>query len=126
MKDRTSLRQSEPRDPQHEARSWPTAAASTLVVNRTHRVVHQRAAALRARRNRLRSLYLPMLICAAILVVVVTAVWSVLDQYDLSPSGIPDASSQMLVFSLWLLPVSAVVLALVWFHRAREKEDPAR
>ena len=125
MNDRTTFDRSEPRDPQRDAHHWSTAA-STLVVNRTRRVVHQRAAALQAGRNRLRSLYLPMLICAAILVIVVTAVWSVLDQAALSPTGIPDASSQMLVFSLWLLPLSVVVLALVWFHRVREKEDRAR
>ena len=105
---------------------WTSAAAPATLVNRTHRVIHQRAAAVRARRSRLRALFLPMLICAAILVIVCTAVWSVLDQYDLNPTGIPDASSQMLVFLLWFFPVSAGVLALVWFRRAHGKEDSAR
>ena len=67
-----------------------------------------------------------MLISAAILLIVCTAVWSVFDQYDLSPNGIPDASSQMFVFLLWFFPVSAAVLALMWARRSREKEDSVR
>ena len=105
---------------------WTSAAASATLVNRTHRVIHQRAAALELRRSGLRALLIPMAICAAILVIVCTAVWSVLDQYELTPTGIPDASSQMLVFLLWFFPVSAAVLALVWFRRARGKEDSAQ
>lgn len=100
--------------------------ASSSLVGRTRRVVQQRAATLRNGRKRLQSLLLPMLISAAILLIVCTAVWSLLDQYDLSPTGIPDASSQIFVLLLWFFPVSAAVVTLVWFRRARTKEDGPR
>ncbi len=108
-----------------EQQDWTTAAAPASLVNRTRRVVRQQAVAARARRSRLRALSIPMLICAALLIIVCTAVWSVLDQYELAPTGIPDASSQMLVFVLWFFPGSAGVVALVFFRRARGKEDSA-
>jgi len=47
------------------------------------------------------------------------AVWSVLDQYDLNPTGTPVASYQMLVLVLWSVPVSAALLAVVWFRQPR-------
>jgi cytochrome c-type biogenesis protein CcmH/NrfF len=31
----------------------------------------------------------------------------------------PDASDQMLLFLLWSLPVTALVVGLVWFKRSR-------
>jgi cytochrome c-type biogenesis protein CcmH/NrfF len=40
-----------------------------------------------------------------------------LDGYDLIPNGIPDASDQMMILLLWSLPLTAVVLGLVWFKR---------
>ena len=106
-----------PADTQKHAKAWAEAAPAALV-NRTHRVIQQRAAAIPSRRSRLRSLTIPMLSCAAVLVVVCTAVWSVLDQYELKPTGVPDASSQMLVFLLSLLPRSTLVLALFFSDRA--------
>lgn len=101
-------------------------AAPASLVARTRRVVSQRAVALRSGRARLRALLVPMLICAASLLIACTAVWSVLDQYDLAPTGIPDASSQIFVLLLWFFPVSAAVLAIVWLRRVRGKEDGAR
>ena len=105
------------------AADWTSVAATASLVNRTHRVVRDRAVRLQCRRNRLRSLSIPMLISAAILIMVCTAVWSVLDQYELSPTGIPDASGQMFVFLLWFLPVSAGTLALLWLRRARDRGE---
>lgn len=105
---------------------WSSAVAPASLVNRTRRVVRERAIRLQVRRNRMRSLMLPMLLSAAILVILCTAVWSVLDQYDLTPNGIPDASSQMLVFALWFVPVSAGTLALLWFRRSRDQGDSLR
>ena len=96
--------------------------ARASVVNRTHRVVRERAKMLAARRNRIRSLWIPLAICSSLFVIICTAVWTALDAYDVTPTGVPDASNQFLVLCLWFFPVSMALLALVLFHRARKRE----
>jgi protein-S-isoprenylcysteine O-methyltransferase Ste14 len=103
--------------------------AQTSLVNRTHRVVRERARQIAARRKRMRSLWAPLAVCASMLVILVTAVWTLLDEYELNPIGMPDASDQYMVLLLWFLPVSAALLAMVWFHRnhgRRSKGEIAR
>ena len=95
-----------------------STAARTQLVNRTHRIVRERAQALRSQRSRGRSLWIPMAISAAFVLILSTAIWSLLDQYDLAPTGIPDASSQIFIFLVWFFPVSAAILALAWARRA--------
>jgi hypothetical protein len=96
--------------------------ARASVVNRTHRVVRERATMLAARRSRIRSLWAPLAICSSLFVIICTAVWNVLDAYEVTPNGVPDASNQFLVLCLWFFPVSMALLALVLFHRARKRE----
>jgi uncharacterized BrkB/YihY/UPF0761 family membrane protein len=93
------------------------------VVNRTHRVVRERAKSIAARRTRVRSLWIPLAVCSSLLIILSCTVWSILDQYDVTPTGVPDASNQFLVLLLWFLPVSMALLALVLFHRARKQAD---
>jgi hypothetical protein len=97
--------------------------ARASVVNRTHRVVRERAKTIAAGRRRFRSLWIPMAVCSSLLVIICTAVWSVLDQYDVAPTGVPDASNQFLVLLLWFLPMSMALLALVLFRRTRKRAD---
>jgi hypothetical protein len=97
-----------------------TARAS--VVNRTHRVVRERAKTIAARRSRIRSLWIPVAVCSSLLVIICTAVWSALDAYEVTPTGVPDASNQFLVLCLWFFPVSMALLAVVLFRRARKRE----
>jgi hypothetical protein len=97
-------------------------SARASVVNRTHRVVRERAKSLAARRSRVRSLWIPLGICSSLLVIICTAVWSALDGYDVNPTGVPDASNQFLVLCLWFFPVSMALLAVVLFRRARKRE----
>jgi hypothetical protein len=99
------------------------SAAVSARVNRTHRVVRERAKTIQARRSHVRSLYVPLGIFSAFLIGICTAVWSVLDQYDLEPSGTPTASYQMLVLLLWSVPVSAALMAVVWFRKSRLTSD---
>lgn len=99
-----------------------SVTADTVLVSRTHRVVRERAQQLRTKRSRARSLWLPMGLCAAFVVILCSAVWSLLDQYELSPTGIPDASSQLLIVLLWFLPVSAAIVAVALSRRGREDE----
>ena len=100
--------------------------ASASLVNRTHRVVRERAERIQLRRVQERSLWLPVGLCAGFIVMLCTAIWSLLDQYELSPTGIPDASNQMLVVFLWFLPVTAVVLALVLGQRLQADRESVR
>jgi hypothetical protein len=93
------------------------------VVNRTHRVVRERARSIAARRSHVRSLWIPLTVCSSLLIILSTAVWSILDQYEVNPTGVPDASNQFLVLLMWFLPVSMALLALVLFRRARKRAD---
>ena len=95
------------------------AAAPAALVNRTHRVVRERARQQSARKRLRKSLWIPLSICSALLIIISTGIWTALAQNDISPTGIPDASGQMLVFLLWFFPVSAALLAMVWFNKTR-------
>jgi len=97
-------------------------SARASVVNRTHRVVRERATTMAAERSRVRSLWIPLAVCSSLLVIICTSVWSALEAYDVTPGGVPDASNQFLVLCLWFLPVSMALLALVLFQRARKRE----
>jgi hypothetical protein len=103
--------------------AWTTAAARAVVVNRTHRVVRERARQMTSRRERIRSLIAPLAVSAALVVILVTAVWTLLDEYELTPTGVVDSSDQYLILLLWFLPVSAVLLAMVYFSRARRRSE---
>ncbi len=94
-----------------------TATAS--LVNRTHRIVRERARSQSDRRSRVKSLWIPLAVCSALLIIISTGAWTILAQNDLSPGGIPDASEQMLLFLVWFLPVSAALLGMVWSKRTR-------
>ncbi len=99
----------------------PQLGARATLVNRTHRVVRERAGQMSARRSKVRSLWVPLAVCGSLLVILVTAVWSMLDQYELNPTGMPDASDQFAVLLLWFLPVSGALLAMVLLRRAHSK-----
>ena len=97
--------------------------ARVSVVNRTHRVVHERALEMREQRARSRSLWLPLGIFSILLPIICYAVWFMMDGYDLTPNGIPDASDQLFVLMLWSLPVTAMLMGLVWLKRKRADSE---
>jgi len=78
---------------------------------------------MQAQRSMFRGLVFPLVISAGLLLAVVCAAWVMLDEYDVAPIGLPDASQQLLVFILWCLPISAAVLAIVAFRRGGQKAD---
>ncbi len=100
--------------------------ARAEVVNRTHRVVREQARSMREQQQRSRSLWVPLGITSLLLPVICYAVWAVLDGYDLTPNGIPDASDQLPVLLLWFLPVTALALGLIWLRRARSENEASR
>jgi hypothetical protein len=97
------------------------AGARAMVVNRTHRVVREEALTMRAQRRKSRSLWAPLAICSVLLLTACYSIWAMLDGYDLMSSGIPDASEQLMVLLLWSLPVTALLLGLVWLRRGRAR-----
>ncbi|HEV2577534.1 MAG TPA: hypothetical protein VGU25_10015 [Acidobacteriaceae bacterium] len=97
--------------------------ARAQVVNRTHRVVREQALVMRELQSRQRSLWAPVLICSSMLLVICYAIWGMMDGYDMTPTGIPDASDQMMVLLMWSLPVTAFVLGLVWIKRGRNRAN---
>lgn len=99
------------------------AVAKASLVNRTHRVIRERAKSMQATKSQQRSLWFPLTVSGGLLAVLVCAVWSVLDQYEETAIGLPDASQQMLVLMMWCLPVSAAILGAIWMRRAGGKAD---
>ncbi len=97
--------------------------ARGVVVNRTHRVVREQALTMREQKSKSRSLWVPLTISSILMVMICYAIWGMLDGYDLTPNGIPDASDQLMILLLWSLPVTAAILGMVWFKRARTRSD---
>jgi H+/Cl- antiporter ClcA len=126
--------QSQLSDSASYALSGVDSAARGGVVNRTHRVVRQRAKVMQARRSHVRSLMVPLIVCSALLILSIVAVWSGLYQYqaaeaaeavqaDVAALANNDANNEFLVMLLWFVPVSLAVLAAVWFRRFRTSVD---
>jgi hypothetical protein len=105
------------------ARPAMNTAARASTVNRTHRVVREKAKRLEAQRSRVRSLWIPLTVCAALLLIMCSAVWTVLDGYELNPTWIPSSTNQFLILFLWFFPVSMALLVMVWFRRTRKRSD---
>lgn len=95
--------------------------ASAAMVNRTHRVVRERAKTLQQQKSRVRSLWIPLTVSFGMLALLLIAVWNLLDESEFFADGLPDSSQQMLVLSMWCLPLSVIVLAVIWFRRANAK-----
>jgi hypothetical protein len=119
---KTSLPQDASKLVHREELTYLQMGARASVVNRTHRVVRERAKTLAARRDLIRSLWIPLAVCSSLFVIICTAVWSALDAYDVASNGVPDASNQFLVLCLWFFHVSMALLALVLFRRASKRE----
>ncbi len=99
------------------------AVASARMVNRTHRVVRERAALLQKRNSAVRSLWIPLAISGGLLSLFCFAIWSIFEQNDAMSNGVPDATGQLFVFLMWCLPVSAAVLAVVWYRKNNHTRD---
>ncbi len=63
-----------------------SATARASVVNRTHRVVRDRARVMQARGSRVRSLMVPLAICSILLLLTCLAVWTGLYEYQAAQS----------------------------------------
>jgi hypothetical protein len=108
--------------------------ARASVVNRTHRVVRQRAKVMQARRSHVRGLMVPLVICSILLILTAVAVWSGLYQNqaaeaaevvqaDVVALATSDANNHFLVMLLWFVPVSIAVFGTIVFRRIRGGAD---
>lgn len=113
-----SLRRNEEEGGRFEG-SEPSGGARAVMVNRTHRVVREQALTLREQKQKSRSLWVPLAIVSILMVVTCYAIWGMLDGYELTPNGVPDASDQIMLLMLWSMPVTALVLGLTWIRRGR-------
>ncbi len=80
--------------------------------------MRERARTLQEQKRRIRSLWFPLLVSFGFIVSILFAVWSVLDESELFTNGIPDSSQNMMMLALWCVPLSVIVLVVVWFRRA--------
>ena len=113
-------------------RSVPVVARSG-VVNRTHRVVRERAKVMQEKRSRDRSLMAPLLLCSVLLILAALAVWTGLYEYQVAEaaeaavqsdvSALADANNHFLVVLLWFVPVSVALLATIWVRRSQDNSD---
>jgi hypothetical protein len=101
------------------------AGARGVVVNRTHRVVREQALNMQEQKQKSRSLWVPLGIFSILMIVICYAIWGMMDGYDAASNGIPDASDQLMMMLAWSLPVTSVVLGLVWFKRVRRADGEA-
>ena len=95
--------------------------ARASIVNRTHRVIRAEAMTMREQKQKSRSLLAPLAIVSVLLMVLCYAIWFMLDGYDMTPNGVPDASDQMVLLLVWSLPVTCVILGVVWLKRGRNR-----
>lgn len=105
--------------------------AQAGVVNRTHRVVRQRAKVMQARRSYVRSLMAPLAICSVLLILVCAAVWTGLYQFEATEAAemvqadvaALDANNHLLVALLWFVPVTLALLGALLFRFRRNGSD---
>ncbi len=110
----------------------PSFDARAAVVNRTHRVVRERAAAMQERKRTTRDLIVPFAVCSALLLFIAVAVLHVADESVLDLEGSiwkrvvelgADAGSSVSILLLWFLPLSVITAAVVLFRRNRRGSD---
>ena len=117
-----------------------SAAARAAIVNRTPRVVRERAMKLQQRKQSRRELVLPLLICSAVLLLVCYAGWVVASGPGFSVVGSEieheagklvtgqtmDTGSPLLLLLLWFLPITVVAVVVIYLHRKRSSRDRGR
>jgi len=117
-----------PQEQSEDARIFSDVAASSQLVNRTHRVVRFRAQEMKARRSYIRSLMVPLAICSALLILSVAAVWTGLYDSQNAADALQDVSStiaaasenQFMVVLFWFVPVTLALMGTVWLTRTRD------
>lgn len=93
------------------------SGARASSVNRTHRVVRERARAMKADRSKRRGLVVPLILCSVLLIFLYAALWMMVDQYELVSGTNLDGHRSFMVL-LWFLPVTTALIAMILFRRS--------
>jgi hypothetical protein len=109
--------------PAASAMSGLSAAAKASLVNRTHRVVRERARTMQADRSKIRGLLLPLTLCSVLMILIYSALWTLVEQYESVSPEAPAESHHLFMLLLWFLPASAALVAMVWYRRSRSQAD---
>ena len=117
----------------YDAQQDATMGARASVVNRTHRVVRERAKSLHERRSKARGLMIPLIICSSLLILLAVVVWGGMYleaaeaaeavQADVSALSATDINNHMVVVLLWFVPLSVALLATVFIRRSRRNSN---
>lgn len=91
----------------------------TSVVNRTHRVVRERARAMQAQKSRNRSLFAPILIASSLILIIVSACWFMFDDYEIFADATVDSRFHLPILLIWFLPVTGALLIVALVRRAK-------
>ena len=111
-----------------------SAGARAAIVNRTHRVVRERADQMNAQKKSRRELILPLLICSAVLLLVCYAAWVVVSGTAFGAVGSEiehkagklltgqtiDTGSPAILLLLWFLPITVATIAALYLRRLRQ------
>ena len=101
------------------------AVASAAIVNRTHRVIRERAQKMQKQRKKARSLWIPLGVSTALLVTLACALWTAFEDFEGSSAGLPNTSG-MVVILVWSVPISAMILAVIWSRRTSTGSENER
>lgn len=102
--------------------------ARAAIVNRTHRVVRERALAMQTRKRAERDLLVPCLVCSIVLLLIAAAVWTIADEGLSSWEGNlwhrvtelgADAGTTVSILLVWFLPLSVLTAAVVMLRNTR-------
>ena len=91
--------------------------ARPSVINRTHRVVREQARRMQEQRSRNRALLLPLLVASSLVIILASAFWVMLDEYEAVPVGVPDSRFQLPILLMWFLPVTGALLIVALLRR---------
>ncbi|SFS07969.1 hypothetical protein SAMN05421771_1413 [Granulicella pectinivorans] len=87
------------------------------VVNRTHRVVRERARVMQAQKSRNRSLWAPILVASSLIIMIVCACWFMFDEYEMLADNALDSKFHLPILLIWFLPVTGALLIVALLKR---------
>jgi len=99
--------------------------ASHTVVGRTQRLMRERVRSNEMQKRSLRSLWLPLLVCSAMVMMIAHSAWALVEQWNVliedSAESFPANSTPLLILTLWFMPLTMGVLVMLWFQRGRKR-----
>lgn len=97
----------------------PDLSSRSPVVSRTHRVVRERARTMQARKSRNRALLVPLAVASALVMIIISAVWLMFDEYELPAIEFADSRFHLPILLIWFLPVTGALLIAALVRRLK-------